>query len=169
MKILATFDAKDYQDTEGIYEKYSVRGIILRDGKLAMQCGRDGEYKLPGGGPEAGEDYLQALVREVREETGLHVLRETVRELGEIVEIRRDLFEPQKKYICHSLFYYCRVAAGQEELKLTPSEAAKGYRMKWAAPAEIYEKNSLLGKDPWIIRDTAFVKMLLDGVVVLPV
>ena len=70
MKILAVFDEKNYQNTVETYEKYSVRGIIMRDGKLAMQCSKEGEYKIPGGGLEDGEDYEQALVREVLEETG---------------------------------------------------------------------------------------------------
>ena len=42
MKILATFDARDYEGTTGIYEKYSIRAIIVRDGRLAMQCRRAG-------------------------------------------------------------------------------------------------------------------------------
>lgn len=168
MEVLAVFDAKDYQDTVDVYEKYSVRGIINRNGKIAMQCSKDGEYKIPGGGLEAGEDFTQALVREILEETGLHVIESKIVELGEIKEVRKDLFNPQKKYICHSMFYYCEVEDKQEALKLTPSEIAKGYELKWAAPQEIYQRNILIEKDPWIIRDTAFVKMLIDKKVLLP-
>lgn len=168
MEVLAVFDAKDYQDTVEVYEKYSVRGIINRNGKIAMQCSKDGEYKIPGGGLEAGEDFTQALVREILEETGLHVIESKIVELGEIKEVRKDLFNPQKKYICHSMFYYCEVEDKQEALKLTPSEIAKGYELKWAAPQEIYQRNILIEKDPWIIRDTAFVKMLIDKKVLLP-
>ena len=73
MKILATFDARDYEGTTGIYEKYSIRAIIVRDGRLAMQCSQEGEYKIPGGGQEPGENYEQTLIREVKEETGLDV------------------------------------------------------------------------------------------------
>lgn len=167
MKILAVFDEKNYQNTVETYEKYSVRGIIMRDGKLAMQCSKEGEYKIPGGGLEDGEDYEQALVREVLEETGLHVRKESIKELGEIQEIRRDIFEEKKKYICHSLFYYCEVGEKQEPLHLTASEIAKGYEMKWVSPEEVYRRNILIEKDPWIIRDTAFVKMMIDKKIVL--
>ena len=109
MKILATFDARDYEGTTGIYEKYSIRAIIVRDGRLAMQCSREGEYKIPGGGQEPGENYEQTLIREVKEETGLYVRPESICELGEIIELHRDIFEPDKKFICHSLFFYCDV------------------------------------------------------------
>lgn len=168
MKILAVFDSGDYQNTVDVYERYSVRGIIRRDGKLAMQCSSGGEYKIPGGGPEAGEDFQKALIREILEETGLSVIEEKILELGEILEERRDIFDPAKKYICHSLFYYCEVEDNQVPLKLTASEIAKGYHLHWATPEEIYQRNTQIGKDPWIIRDTAFVKMIIDGKVILP-
>lgn len=168
MKILATFDAKDYQNTVEVCEKSCVRAIILKEGKLAMQCGRDGSYKIPGGGPEDGEDDRVALVREVLEETGLHVIESTIAALGEIVEIRRDLFDLTKKYICRSRFYFCRVGEKQEELRLTSSEEEQGYELRWAAPEEICRENGLSRREPWIMRDTAFVKMLMDGSVLLP-
>lgn len=169
MRILATFDADNYQDTNEVYEKYSVRAVIMREGKLAMQCDGTGEYKLPGGGMEAGESRMQTLIREVKEETGLHVIEETVTELGEMIEIHRDIFEPAKKYICHSLFYYCKVVDGLQDMPhLTASERAKGYELKWATPQEICARNSANQRDSWIIRDTAFVRMLAEHRVVLP-
>ena len=38
MEVLAVFDEKNYDDTTKVYEKYNVRGVIFRDGKIAMQC-----------------------------------------------------------------------------------------------------------------------------------
>ena len=162
MKILAVFDEKNYDNTKTLLEKYTIRGIIVRDGKIAMQCSREGEYKIPGGGMESGETYLQALKREVLEETGLFIIPEKAVELGEITEIRKDIFEDSKKYICHSIFYYCEETGEETKIHLTKSEIAKGYYLKWATPQEIYEKNIEVEKDPWIIRDTAFIKMILE-------
>ena len=163
MEILARFDSKNYSDTTRVLEKFSVRAIILRDGKFAMQCSSEGEYKIPGGGQEKDESYMNTLIREVREETGLLVKEDSIRELGEIIEIRKDIFDKKQKYICHSLFYYCEVGEETVPIQLTESEVKKGYVLKWATPEEIYNRNILIEKDPWIIRDTAFVKMYMDG------
>ena len=59
MKILATFDARDYEGTTGIYEKYSIRAIIVRDGRLAMQCSREENIRSP----EAGRSWVRIMSR----------------------------------------------------------------------------------------------------------
>lgn len=167
MRTLACFDEKNYENTTKIFEKYNIRGIVLIDGKMAMQCSKDGEYKIPGGGMEANESYFCALSRELLEETGLVLIEESMKELGEIIEIRQDIFEADTKYICHSFFFSCEVT--EERLPITPteSEIKKGYHLVWASPEEIYETNTRISKDAWILRDTAFVKMMLDGEVVI--
>ena len=80
MELLKKFDEQNYKDTTSVFEKYTIRGIIVRDGKIAMQCSSDGEYKIPGGGMEAGETYVEALAREVKEETNIDV--QNVRYVG---------------------------------------------------------------------------------------
>lgn len=168
MKVLAIFDSKNYDNTTSVFEKYNPRAIIMRDGKLAMQRSKNGIYKIPGGGREGEESFLDTLVREVSEETGLVVKASSVYELGEITEIRQDIFKETVKYICHSLFYFCEVEDEQRELNLTASEKEKGYYVEWASPQEIYDNNVALSNEPWIMRDTAFIKMIIDGEVVLP-
>ena len=158
MKVLTIFDSKNYDNTTSVFEKYNPRAIIMRDGKLAMQRSKNGIYKIPGGGREGEESFLDTLVREVSEETGLVVKASSVCELGEITV----------KYICHSLFYFCEVEDEQKELNLTASEKEKGYYVEWASPQEIYDNNVALSNEPWIMRDTAFIKMIIDGEVVLP-
>ncbi len=53
-----------------------IAAAILLEGKLVVVTHRTGGqsyFLLPGGGVEAGESLSQALVREVREETGLTI------------------------------------------------------------------------------------------------
>lgn len=164
MRILACFDENNYASTTKVYEKYNIRGIVRVDGKFVMQRSKDGEYKIPGGGVEAEENYEEALARELREEAGVFLRKGSMQELGEITEIRRDIFDADTKYICHSLFYYCEVTEERVPIEPTASEIKKGYQPVWVTPEEIYETNTKLGTDPWIKRDTAFIKMWIDGV-----
>jgi acetyl-CoA carboxylase carboxyl transferase subunit beta len=57
--------------------KEAVSALIFHGDKvLLIQRGHEpamGKWSLPGGGVEPGETYEQALIREVREETGLSV------------------------------------------------------------------------------------------------
>ena len=163
MKLLACFDEHNYSSTTKILERFNIRGIVCIDGKMAMQCSKDGEYKIPGGGVEAEENHADALRRELLEEVGLVLIEENMCELGEITEIRRDIFDADTKYICHSIFYKCEVTEERLPIAPTASEIKKGYHPVWATPQEIYETNTRLGKEPWIRRDTAFIKMWLDG------
>ncbi len=56
MRIIAIFDDENYDNDWEVYSREAVRGIILRDNKIALvKCGREGYYKFPGGGIEAGE------------------------------------------------------------------------------------------------------------------
>ncbi|HZS33549.1 MAG TPA: NUDIX domain-containing protein [Methylomirabilota bacterium] len=52
----------------------SVSAIVLHDGRLLLQQRADNRrWGLPGGAVEVGETVAAAIVREVREETGLDV------------------------------------------------------------------------------------------------
>ena len=109
MRTLFTMDAKDYGPGWDAIVRHSARGIILRHGRVAMVHSRKYDYyKFPGGGIEAGEDPVSALMREVREESGLRVLPETIREY-DIVPRRQRSTRPgvNAVFIQDNLYYLC--------------------------------------------------------------
>lgn len=51
----------------------SVYGIVIDDGKILLSPQHDMGYDLPGGGVEMHETFEDAVIREVKEETGMDV------------------------------------------------------------------------------------------------
>ena len=161
MRILKTIDKGDYTSSMPVFEKYTVRGVIIREGKLAVQQSKAGDYKILGGGVEQGESLADALLREVQEESGLVVIPESIRPIGEIVEKRRDIFDPSMIYVCHSCFFFCDAMERMEAMHMTESEKEKGFHLVWATPEEIMRGNEpFCESQPWSYRDREFVRML---------
>lgn len=91
MRELFSLDQQNYREDGKRYSRPSVRGIILRGGKvLLVHSQKYGYLKFPGGGIEPGEDHVQALCREVREETGLEVIPDSIREFGYVPRRQKD-------------------------------------------------------------------------------
>jgi 8-oxo-dGTP pyrophosphatase MutT (NUDIX family) len=71
-----------------LVERNVVRAVVLDDAErvLLLQVGELGNpefgtaWELPGGGIEAGETHAQAIIRELREETGIVVTGELIQE-----------------------------------------------------------------------------------------
>lgn len=158
MHTIFVLDEKNYTDDMPVFEKYAVRAIICKAGKYAMQKSKAGRYKIPGGTVEKGETLSVALAREVLEETGLSVMEATIKEIGEITEIREDSFVQGQKYICHSLYYTCEVNEELHDTNMTAEELSRGYHLEWAALDEIIKNNKCLEKADEPRRDTLFLE-----------
>ena len=87
----------------------SVYGVIIQDGSILLSPQWDG-YDFPGGAIDLGETIEEALVREVREETGL-----TAR-IGKLLHVQNDFFlHPISLKPFHSIliFYSCKDISGK--------------------------------------------------------
>jgi 8-oxo-dGTP pyrophosphatase MutT (NUDIX family) len=164
MKTIFVLDEKNYTEDMPAEVRYTVRALIEREGRLAMQKSASGDYKIPGGGMEPGEDRMEALAREVLEETGLTILRDSVQEIGETIELRRDACDETKRFVRYTYFYRAEAGTSVLSLHLTESEKELGFTAVWADPNECIAANRRsLSAKYCTERDTKFLEWYVAG------
>ena len=88
MRLLFEIDKKDYKKDGSIFSRPSVRAIVIKGDKIAVVHSKKyNYYKIPGGGIEIDESHVEALIREAREEAGLIIKKETIKEYGYVHRI----------------------------------------------------------------------------------
>jgi 8-oxo-dGTP diphosphatase len=125
-----------------------VGAIIVQDERILLVRRSNpplqGEWSIPGGLVETGETTKEAIVREVREETGLEI--EVVR-LAEVFErIVRDR-ESRVQYHFVLIDYLCQVIAGEAHAASDVSE------VRWVRTDEL-EKFAVAPETCEVIRRT---------------
>jgi 8-oxo-dGTP diphosphatase len=122
-----------------------VGAVIVHEGRvLLVQRGHEplkGRWSIPGGLIEIGEMLHEAVVREVREETGLEI--EPV-ELVELLDrIHREVDRVRYHYVIAD--YLCRVVGG------TLKAADDADAVRWVERAE-WNSHSALALEPITVR-----------------
>lgn len=160
-----SIDRKNYREDGSVFKRIAARAIIEKDGKYALVRGEKyGDCKLPGGGAEPGECLEDTLVREVREETGLIVKRETIKYVGRTEEKEKGDSEDIFSMISH--FFTCEVEAHQTTAELHDYEIEYGYRLVYMTATEAREQNERLSSDGnirWLEREIRFFRLLEGG------
>ena len=140
MRKLFEIDIKDYNINGTKVSRPSARGIIIKDGKLAMiHSLKFDYYKFPGGGIEENEMKEKALIREVREETGLDVIPESIKEYGMVHRIQKGDYEDV--FIQDNYYYLCDVAEEIHEQKLDDYEKEEKFTLEYVSPQQIIDTN----------------------------
>ena len=156
-----TIDHENYK-ASGIYHlRKTVRGVICRDGQYLTVLSKYGDYTFPGGGIEAGETQLSALIREVREETGCHVLPDSARLICVTHERRRG--NRADLLVMDSYYYACDVGKEADAPQLTASEIADEMRPVWVSPETALTAARALvhqGNAAWMRRELAVMEAL---------
>ena len=142
MKRLFTLDTKSYNPEWPRFIRPSVRGIIMKDGKLALVYnGKFDYYRFPGGGIEAGETKEEALIREVKEESGLVVIPESIREFGSVLRISKIRGSENIIFEQENFYYLCEA---QEEIGTTDfdeHEREEQYSLEFVSLEDAIRKN----------------------------
>ena len=77
----------------------SVKGVVIHDGCVLLLLNERGEWDLPGGRPDPGEEHRAALKREVWEEAGLDVEVGVALE-GHLFEVLPGRFVRIEAFVC---------------------------------------------------------------------
>ena len=113
MRLLFEMDLKDYGACTHAFRRDSARSIIIRNAKVAMIHSQKYDYyKFPGGGIENGENPIEAMIRETREEAGLIIVPETIKEYGYVHRIQKSDTDPSECFVQNNYYYLCDAAEG---------------------------------------------------------
>ncbi len=140
MKLLQELRESDLgiepKESAGFLEvRNAVRAVVFdAEGRVGVAHVADGNYwKIPGGGVEKGESFVQALERELMEEAGVKATVEG--EIGVIIE-HRD----QWKQLQISYCYRARVEGEKQVPKFDETEREEGFSFHWLPYGEALQK-----------------------------
>ncbi len=150
MRLLFEMDKKDYDKCTHSFVRNSARSIIIEDKKVAMiYSAKYDYYKFPGGGIEKGENPVDAMIRETREESGLVVLPDTVKEYGYVHRIQRSDRNKTECFIQDNYYYLCKTADEVVSQELDDYEAKETYTLEYVDPEVAIRKNRHVVQSPY--------------------
>lgn len=167
MRLLFEMDKKDYENCTHSFVRNSARSIIISNKKLAMiHSLKYDYYKFPGGGIENGENPITAMVRETREEAGLVVKPETVKEYGYVHRIQKSDKDATECFIQDNYYYFCQVEDKAVAQCLDSYEAKENYVLEYVSPRIAIMKNRSVSQGPYnpmmFEREARVIEMLMS-------
>lgn len=132
-------DTKNYKENGSVFKRVAVRGIIKRGDLYLIIVNKYGDHKFPGGGQNQGETLEETLLREVQEESGYLVKKDSIKEYIVIHERRRGMIEDILEM--DSYYYLCEVEEELGERNLDEYEQEEDFQVAWLPIREIYENN----------------------------
>ena len=169
MRNLFTIDLKDYNDTDVIYKRPSSRAIIIKDGKIALvYSNKYNYYKFPGGGINESEDKIDDLIREVKEEVGLIVIKNSIKEYGEVKRIQKSNLN--QIFYQENYYYLCDVENDLMKQNLDEYEQDEEFILKYVDPQTAiitnYNHQDNLFRKTMIDRDAKVLEILVkEGII----
>lgn len=153
-------------DNPVVHERLAVRAVIRENGKLLMVETNRGDYKFPGGGVEAGETKEEALLREIREETGYVDIMP-----GDCIAVtyeeNEDTEEAGAWFQMKSVYYECNINSHKRAPGIQDDYEEKlGFHGVFVTAQEALAKNRALAEQytfeeiPWLEREIKVLERL---------
>ncbi len=150
MRLLFEMDKKDYDKCTHSFVRNSARSVIIKGKRVAMvHSVKYDYYKFPGGGIEDGESPVDAMIRETREESGLIVKPDTVKEYGYVHRIEKSYMSETECFIQDNYYYLCETADEVGAQELDDYEANEDYTLEYVEPNVAIKKNRNVTQSPY--------------------
>jgi len=135
MKLLFEIDKKNYDNDGKAFIRPSARAIIIKDNKIYMVHSLVYDYyKFPGGGIEKNESTIDALIRETKEEAGLIVIPNSIKEYGYVHRVQKADEPNYSKFIQDNFYYICNVENKILEQQLDDYENFEKFTLELVDP-----------------------------------
>lgn len=167
MRLLFEIDKQDYAACTRRFVRHSARSVIIHGKTVAMihslkyDC-----YKFPGGGIEGDESPVAAMLRETREEAGLVVKPETVKEYGYVHRIQKSTKDAAECFVQDNFYYLCDAERTPVSQQLDRYEAEERYTLEFVDPQTVLQKNRAVAESPYdptmFEREARVIELLLD-------
>ena len=141
-EIMAGYSSADLTRIEELFTEQSgyatpkvdVRAAAFReDGALLMvREATDGRWSLPGGWADVNQSPREAVLREVREESGFEV---AIRKLAAVFDRSLHGHLPPRPFHVYKLFFLCEIAGGTAQTSLETTEI--GFFAEANIPADL--------------------------------
>ena len=148
MRCLFEIDLKDYEGCTKVFRRPSARAVILKGDKIALVYATEEKYyKFPGGGIHEDEDKQEAPIRDVREETGLNVISESIREYGSVLRKQKSEKADDTVFEQENYYYLCETEDTQGAQDLDEYEKDAGFMLVYADIDEAIKANGIFTSD----------------------
>ena len=135
MKLLFEIDKKNYDNDGKAFIRPSARAIIIKDNKIYMVHSLVYDYyKFPGGGIEKNESTIDALIRETKEEAGLIVIKDSIKEYGYVHRVQKADEPSYSKFVQDNYYYICDVENKILEQQLVDYENFEKFTLELVDP-----------------------------------